>query len=390
MDTQTLKTRSDLLTLVQADTVLKKAAGTGGGEWAGPCPFCGGRDRFRIQPYHDAGARWFCRGCGEGRWQDVIAYVMRRDSLDFKEACRVLGGENGHTRPTTRLKRPAPRPNPEKKEAPARTWRDRALQFIEEAEAELWKDTGERARQWLRARGLTDETIKKYRLGYAAGDRWDLPGLWGQERKNNIWLPRGIVVPGLIEGIPWYVKIRRSDADLKTKNDPKYPQIRGSKSGAALYGADNLNLAERVLLVEGEFDTMLADQELGDLCGVATFGSASAYNRPLDLVTWGRYLIPARSILAALDVDEDGQKAREKLTLQSAKIQDARVPVLRPGDNDLTDYHLAGGDLRGWFIGHLLSGDDFDAWDERVAIMTVDGGMSRQEAERAALQRVIS
>src|SRR5918912_3906120 len=90
VDVMALKERVDLLELIGRDTRLKRVATTRGGEYAGPCPFCGGRDRLRVQP---ARRRWWCRGClGSERWQDAIAYVQRRDGLaDFAEACRRLG-----------------------------------------------------------------------------------------------------------------------------------------------------------------------------------------------------------------------------------------------------------------------------------------------------------
>ena len=79
IDTWAIKQRTDLLGLIGADTRLKKVASTGGGEYAGPCPFCGGRDRFRVQPLR---GRWWCRGCSDGpRWQDAIGYVRRRDRI---------------------------------------------------------------------------------------------------------------------------------------------------------------------------------------------------------------------------------------------------------------------------------------------------------------------
>ena len=85
IDTEAIKQRTDLLGLIGADTRLKKVASTGGGEYAGPCPFCGGRDRFRVQPEK---GRWWCRGCSDGpRWQDAIGYVRRREGLGFAEAC---------------------------------------------------------------------------------------------------------------------------------------------------------------------------------------------------------------------------------------------------------------------------------------------------------------
>ena len=66
IDTLDLKRSVDLLSLVGRDTRLKKQAGTRGGEYAGPCPFCGGRDRFRVQPEKGL---WWCRNCSpDSHW----------------------------------------------------------------------------------------------------------------------------------------------------------------------------------------------------------------------------------------------------------------------------------------------------------------------------------
>lgn len=88
IDTATVKAQANLLDLVRRDTKL-----TGGPrEFVGPCPRCGGHDRFHVAP--DKG--WFCRACtgdpASDRWHDVIDYVMFRDGCDFAEAVRKLGG----------------------------------------------------------------------------------------------------------------------------------------------------------------------------------------------------------------------------------------------------------------------------------------------------------
>ena len=48
IDATRVKEKIDLLAIIQQDTQLKKVANTNGSEYAGPCPFCGGQDRFRV------------------------------------------------------------------------------------------------------------------------------------------------------------------------------------------------------------------------------------------------------------------------------------------------------------------------------------------------------
>jgi phage/plasmid primase-like uncharacterized protein len=57
----------------------------------GPCPFCGGHDRFNIVQKRSGLELWHCRGCGNGKYQDVIDFVKQRDNLTFAEAIERLG-----------------------------------------------------------------------------------------------------------------------------------------------------------------------------------------------------------------------------------------------------------------------------------------------------------
>ena len=59
-----------------------------GGELIGPCPVCGGRDRFAVNPKK---AVWNCRGCGKGG--DVIHLVRHLDGCGFNDAIEQLTGE---------------------------------------------------------------------------------------------------------------------------------------------------------------------------------------------------------------------------------------------------------------------------------------------------------
>lgn len=89
IDIQAVRVSADLLSLSEDLTTLKRVSSSGGGEWAGPCPFCGGVDRFRVQPHRDD-PRWLCRNCTDGKWQDVIELVERRDNVSFMNACTRL------------------------------------------------------------------------------------------------------------------------------------------------------------------------------------------------------------------------------------------------------------------------------------------------------------
>ena len=76
-------------------------------ERAGPCPVCGGTDRFAINIKKQV---WNCRGCQKGG--DVIALVRHLDGVDFRTAVQTLLGEA----PTTACVRPNPIPDARKLE----------------------------------------------------------------------------------------------------------------------------------------------------------------------------------------------------------------------------------------------------------------------------------
>jgi putative DNA primase/helicase len=79
---------ADILALVERLGAKVKRAGTS--EWAGPCPVCGGKDRFGVNIKKQV---WNCRGCGKGG--DVIDLAQHAGGVTFAEAVAALSGEMG-------------------------------------------------------------------------------------------------------------------------------------------------------------------------------------------------------------------------------------------------------------------------------------------------------
>jgi DNA primase len=211
----------------------------------------------------------------------------------------------------------------------------------------LWSDAGANARRYLHQRGLNDDTLQRYRLGYLASDRTEAPEAWGlPPHAGKVWLPHGILIPHLIKKDLWGANIRRYRAT------PKYLKVRGSR--VCLFGADSVRDAELGLLCEGEFDCMLLNQELGDALGAATFGSAA---NPADLRQWGAHLARLSLILLAYDNDQAGDIAASRLT--------SGRPVYSfhwPDGKDATDFYLSGGDL--WAeVRRNVDFGDIDTWE---------------------------
>ena len=69
-------------------------------ELAGPCPRCGGTDRFNV---HTKKLAWFCRGC-DAKGGDALSLLMHARGLEFRDAVTDLAGESADDA------RPAPAP----------------------------------------------------------------------------------------------------------------------------------------------------------------------------------------------------------------------------------------------------------------------------------------
>ena len=348
IDAQTLKERVDLLAMAEHDTQLRKVASTGGGEWAGPCVFCGGRDRFRVQPYHPGGGRWLCRNCTDGKWQDAIAYKMRRDGLDFKAACEALGaGEL----PTTARTRPPAKPQPAYN-PPAGDWQEIARGAIATCHKKLFEPEGESALDYLLSRGLAEPAINRFMLGYSPGAKWG----------GMLYVPRGVVIPCIVGGEIWYLKIAllpgdRVKCEGSDRDNPhytearkpclvcgatnKYRGVKGNRT-AAIFNAGDLVGAELALFCEGEIDCITAWQELSDRLAVVTLGGANTHP---DLAAWGAYLLGLRRILVTYDRDQAGDKGAAFWSNLSERVKIAPLP---DGHKDINAYYCAGGDLRAW------------------------------------------
>jgi hypothetical protein len=344
------KARIDLLALLILDTPLRKVARTGGGEWAGPCPFCGGRDRFRVQPRL---GYWWCRRCSGERWQDAIDYVRQRDGLSFFEACQRLGvlqtAPSQHGIRTRRaavvasdlgLRRAADLQRAGR-EPPAASWQHAGRRFLEACQAALWSPAGRLARSYLHARGLTDSALRRWRLGLQPDHGASEPAAaWGLNG-DEIVLPRGIVIPWFGGGNLWQLKVRTASRVARYR----YLAVRGGR--ASLFGVDGLRAEHPVALTEGEFDALLVDQLVGDIVTAVTLGGCRARPDQLTIEAFNRCSV----LLGLYDADRDGQAGLERLRGALERL----TPVTVPHGKDVTEFHQRGGDVRGLIQAALLS-----------------------------------
>lgn len=155
IDTERIKESIDLCDLAERHSELRNWST---GEKAGPCPRCGGDDRFHVQ------RRWyFCRQC-HPKHGDAIEFVQWMGlTPDFRSACEFLSaGSLPVTNPVTKRK-------PERQAAPAEQsadWQQEAQKLVQEAEHMLLDSlAGEIVQAELERRGLNTQTCAAWRLG---------------------------------------------------------------------------------------------------------------------------------------------------------------------------------------------------------------------------------
>jgi hypothetical protein len=183
--------------------------------------------------------------------------------------------------------------------------------LVEESENWLFQPStfGQKMLGWLKeCRGLSEETIKKFRLGLVPIDRWEGHEQWGLEpvfkddgTPKKIRIPLGLTIPLCQDGKIYRIRIRRPKFALRSERDPRYYLLKGSDTRALVLGQDR----DVFVIVESELDAILLFQEAGDLVGVIALGNAQA--RP-DTATM-ETLSKCKLILIALDADDAGLAA---------------------------------------------------------------------------------
>jgi len=113
-------------------------------------------------------------------------------------------------------------------------------------------------------------------------DRREPASSWGLDGGEDVWLPRDITLPWLTGTKVWQVKVRRATVQPRDT----YASIRGGHP--LLYGADTLVPNGPAVMTEGEIDTLLVWQTVGDRTAAVSLGSASRRPTRLERCCWLR------------------------------------------------------------------------------------------------------
>jgi hypothetical protein len=162
------KATFDLLSLAQQDTTLRQV----GSYWIGPCPFCGGTDRFNVKRTTQADL-WICRICGNGHYKDAIDYLQLRNGWSFTRASNYVQGDNTGQLPARAM---AQAQDNERAAMIDKKLEQFTTQEIWEA---LHRRMAQEQREWWRAQGIPDDWQDYLKLGYTPDKRY-ISGLDGQ------------------------------------------------------------------------------------------------------------------------------------------------------------------------------------------------------------------
>lgn len=283
----------DLLHIIPG--TYKKVSSSKGGEYHGACPFCGGDDRFIIQPHLDT-PRWWCRKCDKKG--DAIEFKMQYDGLPFVEAVQSLHLES-QLKPSNN-NQPKPKqaiaPGPESIHALDNPeWQEKAMKFMEWSWDNLHSGNYGWVNDYLYHRGFDEHHTDIWRLGY---NPENYHRTWGGV---EVYIPQGLVIPWL-DGRQEYVykvNIRR-----EANNNPKYLQIKGGANW--LFNSHRVRADSIVILVEGELDAISINIAWNHhrIVPVATGSSTGA-----RWLRWAGLLSSAYRVLIAFDDDDAGEIA---------------------------------------------------------------------------------
>ncbi len=164
-----IRSRNDIVDVVGQFVSLKRS----GGNYSGLCPFHSEKSpSFMVSPSKQM---CHCFGCGAGG--NVISFIMKYQNYNFVEALKYLADRAGIA---------LPEPEYSKEEIEKRSKRDELLNINLKAAAyfcfSLKSKEGEQGLEYFKSRGLSDETIKNFGLGFAPISR---DGLFGYLRKQG-------------------------------------------------------------------------------------------------------------------------------------------------------------------------------------------------------------
>ena len=329
-----LKRQADIVRIVQGYVSLKKA----GTNWRAPCPFHKEtKPSFNVNPSKEM---FFCFGCHKGG--TVFNFIMEIERVTFPEAIKIVAEKSGV---------PLPKMIDDDRFESRKRDSDQVIELNQWA-LQWWQDqlqskAAMSVRQYLKNRGITEETSQTFRLGFAP-DSWEALSIHlRQKGATQEQLEKSGLVVKKDEGgsydrfrgrliFPVFDTQARPIAfggrTLDPDGDPKYlnsPETPAYTKGRHLYGLDltrdEIRKQGFAILVEGYLDLIIPYQ-YGVRNIVASLGTALT---PEQVKLVGRF---ARKVLVNYDGDRAGVQAAKR-AIETILAEDIEVKVLVLPDN---------------------------------------------------------
>jgi DNA primase len=257
---ETVKQQADIVRIVGDYVKLKKA---GAQNYSGLCPFH--NEKTPSFSVHATKQFYHCFGCGVSG--DVFSFVQKVENITFPEAVRAVAQKLGIALPKVTYSSPA-----EAKEAKLRTVlldvHERACGFFQEY---MRRPEGAHAREYLARRGLTEEIIKIFRIGFAPDSGFLLRDRLRGEFEDEVLRESGVFSWKAETSRPSVVISQRNPGSLDPARDDKIegPEANSQKpAAAAMYSKFRnrvmfpiTNEAGRVIAFTGR--TLSADEKAG-------------------------------------------------------------------------------------------------------------------------------
>jgi DNA primase len=334
-----IKSRIDIVELASEYLTLKKA----GRNFTGLCPFH--QEKTPSFTVNREKQIFYCFGCGEGG--NAITLLMKIANMTFPEAVKTLAEKTGVVLPLRSVNKDGSQKDSLREEIT-----NLNLRAAQQFSRNLFSTAGKVAREYLQSRGISDETIKQFRVGFAP-DTWRSLTDYIEGSGSSLKLAEqaGLIVSGK-EG-SFYDRFRGRlifpienvlgevvafGGRVMEKGEPKYlnsPESPVYIKGKNLYGLNKAKEEIRkkgfALIVEGYFDLIsLWNAGIGNV--VATLGTALTREH-LELLR--RYTL---NVVALFDPDEAGKKALDRsLELFLSMNMHAQALIL-PEGCDPDDY----------------------------------------------------
>ena len=344
-----IKSRLDILEVVSKHVSLTRS----GKSHKANCPFHQEKTpSFFVFPDRQS---WRCYGaCATGG--DVFSFVMRAENLEFGEALKNLAQQAGVALPNRELRAG---------QQTATQVNDAALIYFREL---LGSTQGAQARVYLEQRGLDQQVIDRFELGYSPAGGHSLK----DHLDNKGFTPAQTVAAGVVRSGDngWYGDMFRGrlmfpirdgsgslagfgaraldDSQPKYLNSPRSPIFDKSRILYALYLAKEAARERGLVIVEGYMDVISAHQHGFDNV-VASMGTALTQEQVSQMKRI------TKNVVMALDPDNAGQQATLRSLESSWKIFQAPVAGRSGGTTLFQRQEMP--DLR---IATLPAGEDPD------------------------------